>query len=83
MGSRHRGHKNGSPHLECESQARCGACVSNQEVDVVVGKSKRRKVINWEYDLFKPVVFKLGAAALQGALEGPQRREDKKKMQID
>lgn len=83
MGSRHRGDKNGSPHLECESQARCGVCDSNQEVDAVVGKSKGRKVMNWEYDLFKQVVFKLGAAALQGALEGPQRREDEKKMQID
>lgn len=60
-----------------------GFCDSNQDVDVVVGKSKRRKVINWECDLFKQVVFKLGAAALQGALEGPQRREDEKKMQVD
>lgn len=40
----HRGDKNSSPHLECESQALCGLCVSNHEVSVVVGKSKRRKV---------------------------------------
>lgn len=79
MGSRHCGDKNGGPHLECESQAHWGVCVSNQEVDVVVGKSKRGKVINWEYDLFKPGGFTFGAAALQGALQGPQRRDDKKK----